>query len=367
MNNSNHNPYRERLLLSFEILKVLFFVYCFLVSIDLMGIAFKSSGENVTSLLTKATSNPFIGLILGVVVTSIIQSSSTTTSIIVAMVGAGTLTLQNAIPIVMGANIGTTVTCTIVSFGYVSRKAEFERSFGAAVVHDMFNILATLILFPVELCTGIIYKSSLYITALFGGIGGFSCISPLKIILHPVSETISDALGNHWIVLVFAVISLFYSMSKIVENMKGMVMEKIEKMLNQYLFRNVFASLVFGMLFTATVQSNSIATSILVPLVGAGVLTIEQVFPYTLGANLGTTITSMLAALTFGTAPAMSVAFSHLLFNLLGITIFYPLKKNSDLDCKKNCFFCCEIEKELYYIFYIVCVFTYRSGYFRVF
>ncbi len=327
MKNSPYSSYQERLLLSFELFKVLFFVYCFLLSIDLMGLAFKSTGDGVTSLLARATANPFIGLILGVVTTSIIQSSSTTTSIIVAMVGAGTLTLQNAIPIVMGANIGTTVTCTIVSFGYFNRKAEFERSFGAAVVHDIFNILATLILFPFELCTGVIYKTSLYITGIFDGIGGFSFVSPLKIILRPVTGTIINLIGNHWIVLIIALASLFLSMSKIVENMKGIVMEKIEKMLNQYLFKNAFVSMFFGMFFTATVQSSSIATSILVPLVGAGVLSIEQIFPYTLGANIGTTITAILAALTFGTVPAMSVAFSHLLFNLFGISILYPFRR----------------------------------------
>ena len=117
--------------IAFEFAKVLFFLYCFLVSIDLMGVAFKSQKGLANSLMT-TTSNPFIGLVIGIVVTSIIQSSSTTTSMIVVMVGAGTIPLQNAIPMIMGANIGTTVTNTIVSFGYVGRKVEFERSFGAS-------------------------------------------------------------------------------------------------------------------------------------------------------------------------------------------------------------------------------------------
>ena len=116
-------------------------------------------------------------------------------------------------------------------------------------------------------------------------------------------------------------------MSRIVENMKGIVMEKVESVLNRYFFRNALISLLFGMIFTATVQSSSIATSILIPLVGAGALTIEQIFPYTLGANIGTTITAMLAALTIGMEGAVAVAFSHLLFNVFGIMIFYPLKR----------------------------------------
>ena len=248
------------------------------------------------------------------------------TFFVVAMVAGGTLQLQNAIPIIMGANIGTTVTNTIVSFGYVNRKTEFERAFGGAIVHDMFNIFAVLILFPVELYTGILYKSSLFLTRVFEGAGGFKFVSPLKYVVEPVAHTVALLIGNHYVLLVVALFFLFFSMKKIVENMKGIVMEKVEAVLNKYLFRNAFISLLFGMLFTATVQSSSITTSIVVPLVGAGLLNIQQIFPYTLGANVGTTITAILAALTFGMEASMAVAFSHLLFNIFGIMIIYPMR-----------------------------------------
>ncbi len=311
----------------FDFAKVFLFLYLFLVSIDLMGAAFKASGKGFTDALMQATSNPFAGLAIGIVVTSIIQSSSTTTSIIVAMVGAGTLPLKSAIPMVMGANIGTTVTNTIVSFGYIGRKKEFQRSFGASIVHDMFNIYATVILFPLELYTGVIYKTALVLVKIFEGMGGFKFTSPLKIIIQPVSAPIAGLIENHFVLLLVALLCLFFSMAGIVKNMKGIVMEKIERVLNKYLFRNAFVSLVFGMLFTALVQSSSITISILIPIVGAGILTIEQIFPYTLGANIGTTITALLAALTFGKEAAMTVAFSHLVFNVFGIGIFYPLKR----------------------------------------
>jgi sodium-dependent phosphate cotransporter len=264
--------------------------------------------------------------VIGIVITSIIQSSSTTTSIVVAMVAGGTLLLQNAIPIVMGANIGTTVTNTIVSFCYVNRKTEFERAFGGAIIHDIFNISATLFLFPIELYTGILFRSSQLLTKVFEGAGGFKFVSPLKIILEPVALPIAGFIGNHYVLLIIALILLFFSMKKIVENMRGIVMEKIEVFLNRYFFRNAFISLCLGMIFTALVQSSSITTSIIVPLVGAGMLSIEQVFPYTLGANIGTTITAILAALTFGIEASMAVAFSHLLFNVFGIIIIYPIR-----------------------------------------
>ncbi len=309
-----------------EILKIFFFLYCFLLSIDLMGLAFKAHKEFAESFMI-ATSNPFIGLVAGIVVTSIIQSSSTTTSMIVVMVGAGTLPLVNAIPMVMGANIGTTVTNTIVSFGYVGRRIEFERSFGAAIVHDMFNIYATLILFPLEMYTGVIYKIAVFFDKILVGMGGLELVNPIKLILNPVTEPVAEIVGhNFFIMLIISLAGLFFSMSKITSVMRGIVMDKVEKVLNQYLFKNAIISLLFGMVLTSIVQSSSIATSVIIPIVGAGMLTMEQIFPYTLGANIGTTITAMLAALTVGNEAAVTVAFAHLVFNILGIATIYPVK-----------------------------------------
>ncbi|MFC1540946.1 Na/Pi symporter [Candidatus Latescibacterota bacterium] len=343
------------LIILFEFAKVIFFVYFFLVSIDLMGVAFKSSGEGLKTLM-QATTNPFIGLAAGIVTTSIIQSSSTTTSIIVALVGSGALPLESAIPMVMGANIGTTVTCTIVSFGYIGRKAEFERSFSASIVHDIFNVSATLILFPLELSTHIIYKTSLLLVKIFENFGGFEFTSPFKIIIRPVSGPLAAAIDNYYVLLVVALILLFFSLSKIVTNMKGIVIDKIERILNQYLFRNVLISMLFGMCFTALIQSSSITTSLLVPLVGAGLLTIEQIFPYMLGANIGTTITAVLAALSFGTEAAMIIATCHFVFNIFGITIIYPIKKIPIFIAKSIASFAAQSKKNflIFLFFYIL-------------
>ena len=87
--------------------------------------------------------------------------------------------------------------------------------------------------------------------------------------------------------------------------------------------------MIFGVIITIMVQSSSITTSLVVPLAGAGVLTLRQIFPFTLGANIGTTVTALLAALT-GTVSALVAGFSHLLFNIFGILIIYgipPLRR----------------------------------------
>ncbi|XP_063693949.1 sodium-dependent phosphate transport protein 2B-like [Bolinopsis microptera] len=95
-------------------------------------------------------SNPIVGLMLGVLVTVLVQSSSTSTSIIVAMIAAGILELTPAINIIMGANIGTTVTNTIVSMGQSMDRKQFRRSFAGATVHDCFNWLCVAVFLPLE-------------------------------------------------------------------------------------------------------------------------------------------------------------------------------------------------------------------------
>jgi sodium-dependent phosphate cotransporter len=114
-------------------------VYGFLLSVALMEAGFKEFGGRFSERLLSVTANPFIGLMIGLLATSIVQSSSCTTSIMVGMVASGTLTVANDIPMVMGANIGTTVTNTIVSLGHVARRGEFRRAFAAATVHDFFK------------------------------------------------------------------------------------------------------------------------------------------------------------------------------------------------------------------------------------
>ncbi|HDY65838.1 MAG TPA: Na/Pi cotransporter family protein, partial [Phycisphaerae bacterium] len=92
------------------------------------------------------------------------------------------------------------------------------------------------------------------------------------------------------------------------------------------LFRRPSIAFVVGIVTTVSVQSSSVTTSLVVPLVGAGVLKLRQIYTYTMGANIGTTITAMLAALGTGSAAAMACAFAHLLFNLYGTVIFWPLQ-----------------------------------------
>ena len=308
-------------------------LYLFFLSITLMGDAFKGMGrDQVTDILSRATHNPFTGLLIGILTTAIIQSSSTTTSMVVGFVSGGVLGLRNAIPIIMGANIGTTITNALVSLGHARQKAEFQRAFSVAIVHDVFNVITVIILFPMELSTHYLERSALFISDFLVGGSGVSFHSPLTFILKPVASALSDIMTSWFglmtgsiVLLVLALAILITALVLIVKIMKSLVGQKIEASFDGLLSKYGVLGIFIGMGITAIIQSSSLTTSLLVPMAGAGIITIEAAFPVTLGANIGTTVTALLASMA-GNPTGLAVALCHLLFNLTGTLIIYPLK-----------------------------------------
>src|SRR5690606_29247385 len=148
---------------------VLFLLYLFLVGIGFLESGIASLGEGFQRGLLESVSNPIAGLCAGILATVLVQSSSVTTSTIVGMVGAGTLPLSLAVPMIMGANIGTTVTSTLASLGSIRRPAEFRLAFSAATVHDMFNWLGVLFLLPFEIATGFLGKLAMALATVLRG------------------------------------------------------------------------------------------------------------------------------------------------------------------------------------------------------
>ena len=321
-----------------KILLVAALLYFFLVSIGLMGAAFKGFGKGFAEDLIRTTSNPFIGLFIGILATSIVQSSSTTTSIVVGMVGSGVIEVSCAIPIMMGANIGTTVTNTLVSLGHISRKDEFRRAISAATVHDFFNLICVSVLFPLELATGFLEKLATLMSSLFQGVGGIKFTSPIKLATNPavhfIQESIcwvfklvcNNSMFMYIFVLTVSVLILFLSLYFLVRVMKSLVVKRAEIILDNVINKSKLLGLFTGLIFTIVVQSSSVTTSLLVPLVAAGILTVEGAFPITIGANIGTTTTAILASFATGNISAVVIAFVHFLFNLIGTIFIYPLR-----------------------------------------
>jgi len=309
----------------FKILGVVLSLYLFLVGVNGLSTAIKHMGGNFAENILTSTSNPFIALFIGILSTTIFQSSSTTTSIIVGMVSGGALNLTGAIPMIMGANIGTTVTNIIVSIGHINRGNEFKRAFAAATVHDFFNVLAVLILLPIEIYFGLLQKTATgFGNLLFGTVSANEVFrSPIKTAIKLGTKQLeSISFDSNIIFIIISVLLTFAMLYSIVKLLRSLVLNKIQQFFDQFIFKTAIRGILFGILLTIMVQSSSITTSTIVPLAGAGVLTLRQVYPFTLGANIGTTVTAILAALTLNVT-ALVAAFAHLFFNLYGILIIY--------------------------------------------
>jgi len=313
-------------------------IYLLLVAVALIGDGFKLSTGGAAEQLFSFATNPVIALMVGVVATAAIQSSSTVTSIIVGLV-AGGLPLAIAIPMIMGANIGTSLTSTIVSLGHVRSGEEFERAFSAATVHDSFNVLAVLLLFPIELMFHPLENASLWLAGFFASdiaAAGVS-ISSFNIIAIAIEPPVNaflwvtGALVDVWqgLLLIVAGIALIlfviHSVGKILKKlMTGRALE----ILNNAVGRGPISGMGAGGIITVMVQSSSTTTALIVPMAGSGVMTMKQVYPFTLGANLGTTVTALLAAtaITGSTAIlAFQIALLHMLFNLTAILLIFSI------------------------------------------
>ena len=226
---------------------------------------------------------------------------------------------------IMGANIGTTVTNIIVSIGHINRGNEFKRAFAAATVHDFFNVFAVILLFPIEIAFGLLEKTASGLASfLFGTVSVSNEFnSPIKAgIKWGVHHIENLCFENNIVFIILSVLLTFAMLYSIVKLLRSLVLDNVQQFFDQYIFKTAIRGILFGMLLTIMVQSSSITTSTIVPLAGAGVLTLRQVYPFTLGANIGTTITAILAALTLNVT-ALVAAFAHLFFNLFGILIIY--------------------------------------------
>lgn len=313
--------------IGWKILLIAVGVFFFLFSIHLLGAAFTNIGKPTADSFLNAVDNPFISLFIGLLITAIIQSSSTTTSMIVAVVATGSLSLSNAVPMVMGANIGTTLTSTLVSLGYLNRNKAFNRAIAAGSLHDFFNILLTCILFPLEYFYGFLTQLSTEFTDLLTSSSAIHHFAdwPLEIFsMQPLSDFLIHTISAPWILILIAFILLYFAINLFSKVIYRLLIGKSENKLNAYIFDNPYKSFGWGLLITAAIQSSSVTTSLTVPLVATGRISVKKVLPFIIGANLGTTITALIAAI-FKSEAAISLAFAHFFFNAIGVVLFLPI------------------------------------------
>ncbi len=243
----------------------------FIVGMNFMGDALeKSAGMGMKRLLERISNNRFSGVGIGAGVTAIIQSSSATSVMVIGLVNAGVMTLMQATPIIMGANIGTTITGVLV-----------------ALKNDYFNMAMYLLAFA-GVMMGFIQKEKVKIA------GNLCCGLGLIFVGLEVMSS-EQAFGN-----------------PLVENMFTEIFKKIDFPL---------LLILVGVIFTALIQSSSASTGVVITMVGAGVLPLDLALFIILGANIGTCVTALLASVG-ANANSKRVALIHFTFNTIGTIMF---------------------------------------------
>ncbi|MGM8213719.1 Na/Pi cotransporter family protein [Virgibacillus sp. W0430] len=240
----------------------------FLLGIKYMGEGLqKSAGDRLRDILDKFTSNPFLGVLAGIIVTILIQSSSGTTVLTVGLVNAGFMTLRQAIGVIMGANIGTTVTAFII---------------GINIGEYALPIIA---------------------------VGCF--------LLFFFSNQKVNAAGQ----TIFGFGALFFGLGLMSSGMKPLRSLEVFHELTVDMSSNPVLGVAIGTVFTLIVQSSSATIGILQGLFSEGAISLKAAIPVLFGDNIGTTITAIIASLG-ATVAAKRAAYTHVIFNLVGATVF---------------------------------------------
>lgn len=325
---------------------VIALVYLILVAVAAVSHGFKgfSGGAEGAAQIFAFASNPFVALLLGILATALVQSSSTVTSVIVGLV-AGGLPMAMAIPMVLGANLGTTITNTIVSMGHVRNREEFRRAFAAATVHDFFNLMAVAIFLPMELAFGLLSHSAEALANLLVGssnlsMKGMDFMKPLTAPAMDLIDGITAFLpgkGPALATIAIGILLILGCVTWLGKVLRSVLVGRAKELLHKALGRGPIAGITSGALVTIMVQSSSTTTSLMIPLAGGGVFTTRQLYPFTLGANIGTTITALLAATAItgeGAHLALTVALVHVLFNIFGVLFIYGLPFLRDLPVR---------------------------------
>ena len=351
---------------------VVLLIYLLISAVAMIGSGFKGATKGNAAELFSFATNPFMGLVIGILATSLVQSSSTVTSIIVGLV-AGGLSIEMAIPMIMGANIGTTITNTIVALGHIRKRKSFRRAFAAATVHDFFNLMAVIIFLPIELMFGVMEKIAYYFASHLVGadmsVKGFNFIKPLTKPTVSVFKDLSDLLYSpaaNVLMIVFGVLVIFMSITWVGKLLKRLMVGRAKRIMHNSIGRGPVTGILSGTIVTFLVQSSSTATSLMVPLAGSGVFRLKQIYPFTLGSNIGTCITSLLAA-TAIVGPtavlALQIALVHFTFNILAVALIYGIKNLRKLPLRGATWMAkIAMEKKVLAIVYLLGVYFVTPG-----
>lgn len=305
--------------------------------------------KQIISMINSGTI-AIVGLAIGLLATSLVQSSSAvvaaTMASLAGMVASGmpmASALSFGVPVVLGANVGTTVTNSMVALGHSRDKKEFNKVVPGAIVHDIFNIFNITFFFILEMTTGLLSKTAVALSSYILGLleaspsPGFSLnILDLLIekpIIVPISGFLSANLGHLFggiALLGGSFACIVFSLSIISKNIKHLINTTSLKDKILTALKSPFRSVLTGTSVTWTLQSSSIATSLALPFLAAETIDLEQMYAYTLGCNIGTTIdmSQIYGYMASGIA-GVSLGLTHVMINTFGVLLwlFTPLKR----------------------------------------
>lgn len=303
-------------------------ILLFLFSLDLMVSSLHHLGRETAKSVIEATENPFTALFVGLLVTALIQSSSTTTALTVALVASGAVSFQSAIPVIMGANIGTTITSTIVSLGFINKKKEFKRAVAAGTYHCFFNLLTVIILFPLELNYGFLSTASAWIGKTFLPTFDRSMTVTTGVAWTPfsfITDFLVTNISNGIVLAILSFVLLVVSILIFRKLISNLLKAQSPEAFSRFFFAAEMKSFMWGLITTAAIRSSTITTSIVVPIVAKKIVRMKMAAPFIMGANIGTTVTAFIAAMLNSNNSAINIAIAHFLFNLLGVLFFFPI------------------------------------------
>lgn len=299
--------------------------------------------SRIQGLFNLAT-NPLVGVMVGILATAALQSSTTTTAITVTTVGLGAVSVPVAIPIILGANIGTTVTVFIVAFSYIGHRQEFRRAFASAATHGMFNLLLVLLMLPIEWAFQPMQRiSAALATSEFGDVlvpsnsGAF-----VTVIFQPLVDLIgtrgligmfTTPVAGAALCLVLGTALILFGVRIVSEQLRTLTSATTRTLLERSSGASDALGFLTGAGGTMVLQASSVTVSSLLPFAASGSLKLREILALTMGANVGTTLSSLLIALTLsgdlGTF-ALQAAIVHLLFNVLGtlLVLLFPPYRN---------------------------------------
>lgn len=323
------SPSRQNILLlrTGQTILTLVLLFLFLISLELITSACRELGAGYTKGIIQVVGNPVVSLFIGLLATAIIQSSSTITSSLVAMVAANVISLEAAVPAVLGANIGTSVTSMLVSFGHLGSPKAFKRGYMVASSHVIFNVLTAILFFPLEQKWKILSQSSQYLAnhlSNWGAIGegwfafNNSLITPVASLLKSVAQGLPVA------ILGFSLVLLFMCIFSLTALFRYLMLGADRNQNFSRFLDNPMVSLLSGTGITAVIHSSTVTTSLCVVLAATEKISPKKLFPFILGANVGTTVTALMAAIG-RSETGLAIALCHLLYNVLGVLIFFPV------------------------------------------